>query len=174
MEHLLISVSASKLPVKARGIDVKPTVAKLTSLAYEWGILPDALDGLINLVTTPNYLDQASQAAIIRNLYPVAPVSRSVVLRVVSALGHGGIKPSLTLQAALLKWIIMVYHILESPQVLSQAYSVLFNLLDTAAILPHLSHVLVLVTRRRHVRPFRIQALYVVHVETIYQELTSR
>lgn len=56
------------------------------------------------------------------------------MLRVVAALGHGTLKASLTLQAGLLKWLVMVYHVLETPAVLGQAYPVLFNLLDTAAI----------------------------------------
>ncbi|KAF5006401.1 hypothetical protein FDECE_7217 [Fusarium decemcellulare] len=152
-------VEAAKLPAKSRATNIKPTVANLTSLCYEWGILPETLDDLVNLVTTPNHLDQASLAAIIRNLYPVAPVSRDSTLRVVSCLGHGKLKPSLSLQAALLKWLIMVHQTLESPQVLSQAYPVLFNLLDTAVTRPHLTHLLALITRRKHVRPFRIQTL---------------
>ncbi|KAM0435209.1 hypothetical protein ACHAPT_003299 [Fusarium lateritium] len=152
-------IEASKLPAKSRTTSIKPTIANLTSLAYEWGVLPDTLDDLVNFITTPNHLDQASQAAIIRNLYPIAPVSRDSTLRVISCLGHGKLKPSLTLQAALLKWLIMVHHNLESPQVLSQAYPVLFNLLDGAATRPHLSHLLALITRRKHVRPFRIQTL---------------
>ncbi|KAL0943647.1 mis6 domain-containing protein [Colletotrichum truncatum] len=53
----------------------------------------------------------------------------------------------------------MVYHIIENPAILSQAYAVLFNLLDTAAIRPQLCHLLALITRRKHVRPFRIQAV---------------
>ncbi|KAG5987149.1 hypothetical protein E4U43_005208, partial [Claviceps pusilla] len=149
----------SKLPAKARAINIKPTVASLSSVAYENGILPAALDRLVDLVTTPNYLDQASLAAIVRNLYPAERVSPDVVLRVVSALGHGTLKASLTLQAALLKWLVMVYHVLDGPVVLAHVYSVLFNLLDTAAIRPQLAHLLALITRRRHVRPFRIQAL---------------
>ncbi|KAI1072298.1 hypothetical protein LB507_002796 [Fusarium sp. FIESC RH6] len=152
-------IESAKIPAKTRPSSVKPTIANLASLSYEWGLLPEALDSLINLVTTPNHLDQASQAAIIRNLYPVEAVSRGSVLRVVSCLGHGTLKPSLTLQAALIKWLITVHHTLESPQVLSQAYPVLFNLLDTAATRPNLSHLLALITRRKHVRPFRIQAL---------------
>ncbi|KAM5342585.1 hypothetical protein ACJ41O_013551 [Fusarium nematophilum] len=152
-------IDASKLPAKARTTSIKPTVANLASLCYEWGVLPETVDDLINLVTTPNHLDQASQASIIRNLYPVAAVSRDSTLRVVSCLGHGKLKPSLTLQAALLKWLIMVHLALEAPQVLSQGYPILFNLLDTAATRPHLSHLLALITRRKHVRPFRIQAL---------------
>ncbi|KAG5982290.1 hypothetical protein E4U55_002095 [Claviceps digitariae] len=152
-------INASKLPAKARAINIKPTVASLSSLAYENGILPAALDRLVDLVTTPNYLDQASLAAVIRNLYPAERVSPDVVLRVVSALGHGTLKASLSLQAALLKWLVMVYHVLDGPVVLAHVYSVLFNLLDTAAIRPQLAHLLALITRRRHVRPFRIQAL---------------
>ncbi|EMT65178.1 Centromere protein I, partial [Fusarium odoratissimum] len=152
-------IESSKIPAKTRATNVKPAVASLTSLSYEWGLLPGTLDDLIILVTTPNHLDQASQAAIIRNLYPVAPISRKSVLQVISCLGHGALKPSLTLQAALLKWLITVHHTLESPQTLSQTYSVLFNLLDTAATRPNLSHLLALITRRKHVQPFRIQAL---------------
>ncbi|WZH45059.1 Mis6-domain-containing protein [Fusarium acuminatum] len=152
-------IESSKVPAKTRATSIKPTITNLTSLCYEWGLLPETLDHLIDLVTTPNHLDQASQAAIIGNLYPAAPVSRESTLRVISCLGHGALKPSLTLQAALLKWLITVHHTLESPQVLSQVYPVLFNLLDTAATRPNLSHLLALITRRKHVRPFRIQAL---------------
>ncbi|KAF5962683.1 Mis6 domain-containing protein [Fusarium bulbicola] len=130
-------IESSKIPAKTRATNVKPAIASLTSLSYEWGLLPETLDDLIVLVTAPNHLDQASQAAIIRNLYPVAPISRKSVLQVISCLGHGALKPSLTLQAALLKWLITVHHTLE----------------------PNLSHLLALVTRRKHVQPFRIQAL---------------
>ncbi|KAG8416174.1 hypothetical protein J3459_013720 [Metarhizium acridum] len=152
-------VNASKLPAKARAINIKSTVASFSTLAYEEGIVPAVLDRLIDLVTIPNYLDQASLASVVRNLYPAERVSPNVVLHVVSALGHGALKAPLSLQAALLKWLVMVYHVLETPAVLAQAYSVLFNLLDTAAIRPQLAHLLALITRRKHVRPFRIQAL---------------
>lgn len=117
-------------------------MASLTSLAYDQGLLPDTLNELIELVTTPNLLDQASLASIVRSLYPATKVSRDVVLRVLSCFGVGKLKPSLNLQAALLRWLILVYHVLETPAVLSQAYTVLFNLLDTAAIrcetVPHI------------------------------------
>lgn len=171
---------ASRIPPKARLADIKPTVARLASLAYERGLLPDALVELVDLVAVPSLLDQASLNALVRNLYPRDKVSRSVVLRAVAALGHGALKPSLNLQAGLLRWLVMVFHVLEDRVVLARAYPVLFNLLDTAAIRyfhlvffgvafasyltygfdrPQLAQLLALVTRRRHVRPFRIQAL---------------
>ncbi|GAO17257.1 hypothetical protein UVI_02061030 [Ustilaginoidea virens] len=131
---MTLAYMASKLPAKGRAINIKTTVASLSTLAYDNGLDSAAVDKLVDLVTTPNYLDQASLAAVVRNLYPAERVSHDVVLRVVSALGHGTLKAPLALQGALLKWLVMVYHVLETPGVLAQAYSVLFNLLDTAAI----------------------------------------
>jgi centromere protein I len=89
------------------------------------------------------------------------------------------------LQAALLRWLVMVYNVLEDYTALLQLYGVLFNLLDmfnlryvcatsqsrmqakgiddvrwlTQRFRSHLAHLLALLTRRIHVKPFRIQKL---------------
>ncbi|KAK2777730.1 mis6 domain-containing protein [Colletotrichum kahawae] len=150
-------VEASKIPAKKRATAIRPTVDKVASSAYENGLLPEPLNELIDLLTRPSYLDQGSLNALLKSLYPSTKLSDDVVWRVVGCLGHGELKPSLNLQSNLLKWLIMAYHVIENPAVLSQAYAVLFNLLDTAAIRPQLCHLLALITRRKHVRPFRIQ-----------------
>lgn len=134
-------------------------MVKLTSLLYSSGALPDEVDRLVELMVKPNHLDQASLGAMVGNLYPAVKVTSTVVLKVVGALGHGQLKPSLTLQAHLLRWLVMVYHVLEDPALLSRAYAVLFNLLDTAAVRGPLCQLLALVTRRKHVSPYRIQSL---------------
>ncbi|KAI1391110.1 Mis6-domain-containing protein [Hypoxylon trugodes] len=152
-------VEASKLTAKQRGRDVKSDVEKLTSLSYERGLLPDDLDQLIDLVTTPSFLDQASLGNIVRNLYPASAVNVDLVVKVIGCLGHGKLKPSLAIQGALLRWLILIYHVIDNQSILSRSYSVLFNLLDTAAIRKQLCHLLALITRRRHVRPHRIQSL---------------
>ncbi|KAI1075280.1 Mis6-domain-containing protein [Whalleya microplaca] len=152
-------VQASKLTAKQRGSSIKPSIENLASLSYDKGILPADLDQLVDLITTPSFLDQASLGSIVRNLYPATTVSDDVIIRVIGCLGHGKLKPSLALQGSLLKWLVMVYHIIQKQATLSRSYSVLFNLLDTAAIRTQLCHLLALITRRRHVRPFRIQAL---------------
>ncbi|KAI1823349.1 Mis6-domain-containing protein [Xylaria intraflava] len=160
MQELLSDVvKASKLPAKQRETNVKPTVELLVSLAYDQGLLPTDLKELIDLVTAPSFLDQASLGAIIRNLYPATSVSGDLIIKVIGCLGHGKLKPSLVAQAALLKWLIMVQHVVENRTCFLQAYPVLFNLLDTAALRTYLCHLLALITRRRHVRPYRIQAL---------------
>ena len=171
---------ASKVPAKRRKTPVRSTVESIASVLYDRGALPEELVRLVDLVTVRNHLDQASLGSIIRSLYPVGSVDDETVLRVVGALGHGELKPSLALQGLLLRWLIMVYHLLKNTVILSRTYSVLFNLLDTAAIRympysprksahtfvltcaphrPQLCHLLALVTRRKHVRPFRIQAM---------------
>ena len=126
--------AASKVPAKRRGTPIRPTVDRLCSAAYEHGLLPEPLSHLIDLLTRPSYLDQASLGALARNLYPAAAVTRDAVLRIVGCLGIGELKPSLPLQAVLLKWLVMVYHVIDAPGIFSRAYPVLFNLLDVAAI----------------------------------------
>ena len=152
------------MPAKCRPFPVKPTVERLTSLAYEHGLRPEAVRSLVvDVLTAPGVLlDQASLGSLVRNLYPAAAaVGDDVVLAVVGCLGQGQTKPPLPVQALLLRWLVLVYHVLSAPAlaVLSRAYAVLFNLLDTAGIRPQLCHVLVLITRRKHVRPFRIQSM---------------
>ncbi|KAI1284611.1 Mis6-domain-containing protein [Xylaria sp. FL0933] len=167
LQALLSNVlQASKLPAKQRGANVRPAVDQLSSMAYDQGLLPTDLNELISLVTTPNFLDQASLSSIIRNLYPAASVGGELVIQVIGCLGHGKLKPSLTIQAALLKWLIMIHNVAENRNCFLQAYPVLFNLLDTAALRTHACHLLALITRRRHVRPHRIQALLLLSRQT--------
>ncbi|KAL1877621.1 hypothetical protein VTK73DRAFT_8445 [Phialemonium thermophilum] len=150
---------ASQLPTKRRTVNIDPTVDALASALYETGALPDEVVRLVNLVTKPSHLTQAIVGTIIRHLYPATKVPREALLQVLGCLGHGELKPSLSSQHLLLRWLVMVNNVLEDPALLSQAYSVLFNLLNTAALRPQLCHLLALITRRKHVRPFRIQAL---------------
>ncbi|KAI0398199.1 Mis6-domain-containing protein [Xylariaceae sp. FL0594] len=165
-EPLADVIRASKLPAKQRGENIRPTVDRLASLAYDQGLLPTDLSRLIELITTPSFLDQASLASIVRNLYPATTVSGDLIIRVIGSLGHGKLKPSFTVQAALLKWLIMIQHVVESQTPFIQAYPVLFNLLDTASLRAYACHLLALITRRRHVRPHRIQSLLLLSRQT--------
>ena len=106
---------------------------RVCSKAYSDGLLNASLSKLVDIITLPNELDQASIGNLIRNLYPAGHVAQTIVVNVVGSLGHGRSKPSYATQTALLKWLVMVYGVLETPKVLSQLYGVLFNLLDTVA-----------------------------------------
>lgn len=157
--RVLILLSAARLPTKQRTEKISRTAEKFGAKAYENGLSPGAIDEIIDLITLPNELDQASTAALIKNLFPSSRVADKTTIKVIGALGHGQSRASFTVQTLLLKWLVMVYDVLESQKLVSKAYSFLFNLLDTIAIRAPLCHLLSLITRRRHVRPFRIQML---------------
>jgi centromere protein I len=92
------------------------------------------LTDLIHLIVHPSHLDQASLNGIVRSLYPTTSVDDEIVIQIVGCLGHGALKPSLAIQAALLRWLTMTYHVMKTQETLSKLYAVLFNLLDTAAV----------------------------------------
>lgn len=115
-------------------VSIRSTVDVLVSSLYETGALPDELTELVNLITERSHLDQAARGAVVRNLYPANKVPKEALLNVLGCLGHGELKPSLAIQALMLRWLVMAYNVLEDPGLLSQAYAVLFNLLDTAAL----------------------------------------
>ncbi|SRR6266536_4605638 len=130
---VLTSNTAAKIPVKQRGTKISNVVERLCSKVYEDGLSSNYLSKIIDVITLPNELDQASLRNLIKNLYPNSKVPDSIVINVVGSLGHGRSKPSYTVQAALLKWLVLIYDIIENQKVLSKLYGVFFNLLDTIA-----------------------------------------
>lgn len=122
------------------------------------GLEGATLKRLINAITS-NAHDQSSQNALIKCLYPAQAVSSDVVYNLVSSLGHGTLKATVPTQKALIKWLIMVHDSLEETASLTKCYSVLFNLLDMMSLRDDLCHLLSLITRRKHIRPFRIKLL---------------
>jgi centromere protein I len=115
-------------------VKINALVDDICSDAYQHGLSTAHLGKIVDIITRPNALDQATIGALIRNLYPAGKVPDVVVVNVVASFGHGNAKPSHNVQAALLKWMIMVYDVLENQKILSQLYAVLFNLLDTLAL----------------------------------------
>ena len=82
-----------------------------------------------------------------------------MVTQVVCCFGPSKNKPTPATQALLLRWLLLVYDLLEDRAHLSKLYAVLFNYLDMISLRKPLCHLLSLITRRKHVKPFRIQAL---------------
>lgn len=131
----------------------------VTAGAYEHGLSEESLERVIDMITLPNNLDQATLISLTKNLYPSGKVSSSVVSKVVACLGPSKVKPSASTQALLVRWLVLVYNVLEDSSHLSKFYGVLFSHLDMISLRRPLCHILTLMTRRRHVKPFRIHAL---------------
>jgi centromere protein I len=100
----------------------------------EDGLDPKALRNVVQLASVSTRLDQTTITTLIKNLYPAQRVPDDVVITVVGALGQGKGKPSLGTQDSLVKWLTTVHEIIESPNVLSRLYGVLFGMLDMISI----------------------------------------
>ncbi|KAF2826193.1 Mis6-domain-containing protein [Ophiobolus disseminans] len=150
---------ASQTPAKQRTVKVSGVVDVICRHALEDGLAEDALRDVVHLASVKTYLDQTSVTTLIKNLYPAQRVPADVVITVVGALGQGKGKPSPGTQDGLVKWLTTVHEIIENPNVLSRLYGVLFSMLDMISIRTSLCHLLSLITRRKHVKPFRIQQI---------------
>ncbi|GFF35734.1 hypothetical protein IFM58399_04310 [Aspergillus lentulus] len=156
LDHL---EAVAYVPSKKRYTDAGQLAKTIASNAYESGISLSALERLIHILTRNNYLDQGTITTLIRNLYPTDRISSKVVTQVVCSLGPSKNKPSPATQASLLRWLILVYEFCEDRSHLTKLYAVLFNHLDMISLRKPLCHLLSIITRRKHVKPFRIQAL---------------
>ncbi|POS87422.1 hypothetical protein EPUL_002144, partial [Erysiphe pulchra] len=108
---------AAQKPAKQRKTKVSILVDKINLASYQNGLSALALDKLIDLIVLPNELDQSSRASLISG-----------------KSWHGASKAPYSTQVMLLKWLILTHDVVEDQTVFSQVYSILFNLLDTAAI----------------------------------------
>ncbi|PLB49420.1 Mis6 domain protein [Aspergillus steynii IBT 23096] len=147
------------VPSKQRYTDAGELGKIIASHAYESGIPSGTLERLIKTLTARSQLDQGTITTLIKNLYPSERVPSKIVTQVVCCLGPSKTKPAPATQALLLRWLILVHDFLDEKAHLSKLYAVLFNYLDMISLRKPLCHLLSLVTRRKHVKPFRIQSL---------------
>ncbi|KAF2688950.1 Mis6-domain-containing protein [Lentithecium fluviatile CBS 122367] len=150
---------ASRTPAKQRAVKVSGVIDVICRHAFEDGLDDDTLRTVVHVASRKTELDQTSVTTLVKNLYPAQRVPADVVVTVVGALGQGKGKPSPGSQNGLVKWLAIVHEIIEDPNILSRLYGVLFGMLDMISIRTSLCHLLSLITRRKHVKPFRIQQL---------------
>ncbi|KAJ5545489.1 hypothetical protein N7535_006125 [Penicillium sp. DV-2018c] len=156
IEHL---EAVAFVPPRQRFTDASVLAKTIASDAYESGIPQPVLARLLKILTTKNNLDQGTITTLIKNLYPQERIASKNVTQVVCCLGPSKNKPSHATQALLLRWLILAYDLFEEKTHLTKLYAVLFNHLDMISLRKPLCHLLSIITRRKHVKPFRIQAL---------------
>jgi centromere protein I len=134
-------------------------VQRIVNAAFTSGIPTDDLTSLVDILTQPNHIEQSSVTTLIKNLYPSSKVSSTIIVKIVCALGPGKTKPSHATQGLLLQWILLVYEVLGDHSCLHRLYRTLFNQLDMLSLRRPLCQLLCMITRRKHVKPYRIQTL---------------
>ena len=151
--------AAADTQTKTKFSILKPFLDTISAYAGNHGLSNSALQNLVDIVKRPLSLDQKGQTVIIKSLYPASNVSSNLICTVIGCFGYGTRKASVSSQQLLLRWVLMVADYMEQPSQLSNSYSVLFNLLDMMSIRAEICHLLAKITRRKHVRPFRIYLL---------------
>ncbi|OJD17996.1 hypothetical protein AJ78_01953 [Emergomyces pasteurianus Ep9510] len=151
--------NVASIPSKQRHTNVADLAKSIASNAYDSGIPTHLLERLIVVISKSKHLDQTTITTIVKNLYPAERVPPHIISKVVCCFGPGRSKPSPATQALFLRWLILVYEYMEDRSHLSRLYAVLFNFLDMISLRRSLCHLLSLITRRKHIKPFRIQAL---------------
>ena len=114
---------------------------------------------ILNAIVQPRFLDQTTQDALIKSLYPAGNIPIDAIYIVLGSLGHGALKASIPTQQRLIRWLVMTYDFLEDSAVLSKSYNVLFNLLDSLSLRADLCCLLAKVTRKKNVKPWRLELL---------------
>ncbi|KAF3920530.1 hypothetical protein ABW20_dc0108943 [Dactylellina cionopaga] len=135
-------------------------VDQLSGYANTNGFSHAHLDSLLQVLTmSKTYLDAPKTRVLVKSLVPQAKIRAQTVVHLLGSLGEGEHKAEYATQSLLLRWLVMVYDFMDGYTVLHQLYGVIFNFLYTANLRNHACHLLALCTRRKDVKPFRIQAL---------------
>ncbi|EZF36362.1 hypothetical protein H109_06164 [Trichophyton interdigitale MR816] len=151
--------SVANVPAKQRHTTVAELVKVIVSSAFDSGLETNILDRILNVVVSSRHLDQSIVTSVVKNLYPAERVPTKVVSRVICSLGATKSKPSPATQNLLLRWLLLVYDSLVNQTHLEKFYSILFDNLDMISLRRLICHLLSLITRRKHVKPFRVWAL---------------
>ncbi|KAK9480363.1 centromere protein I [Lipomyces japonicus] len=135
----------------------------ITVHVYEHGLSSLDLKTAIETLTRPSSLLPSQRLQFVKLLLPRDKVDDVIVFQIVSAIGSGKHKIEFAVQAALLKWLVLVQPFLKNFNSLSRVYGVLFMLLSYESIRPWVAHLLFLTTRRKDITPWRIQYLLELH-----------
>ncbi|KAG0250868.1 hypothetical protein BG011_008026 [Mortierella polycephala] len=137
----------------------KPTVIRaLSSLDVtirSFGLDQDQLTQMLGIILTGK-LDDTTTRKMIKLMLPRQKVPEMCGVKVLGSLGR---KLSFPCQAGLLRWLILVYDILDGRTKLQQLYGVAFHFLSYETLRPSLCHLLYYLTRRDDVKSFRIRKL---------------
>ncbi|KAJ6259737.1 hypothetical protein Dda_5375 [Drechslerella dactyloides] len=139
---------------------IEQLVEQISSYANTNGLWDTELRDLLRVLTASKTIIDASKTRVlVKSLVPREKISPSTLELLISCLGEGENKAVYATQPLLLRWLVMVYDFLKSYNILHQLYGVLFNFLHTANLRGPACHLLALCTRRKDVKPFRIQIL---------------
>ncbi|KAM4696085.1 centromere protein I [Rhinophrynus dorsalis] len=145
----------SKVPLKGN-IVLHQHLSAVETFGKQNGIPPDGINILLNQALSGNLADAVS-TRLLKCMLPSSEVTQSTIIQAVSLFCLG--KCSSNTQILFIRWLITVFDLITCKDVLSSLYNFFFCFLHNSKLCPYLCHLLYLLTKKDHVRPFRIRKL---------------
>ncbi|EDO43463.1 predicted protein [Nematostella vectensis] len=120
------------------------------------GLNEDQLLGLIDLACSRLYGDAVS-SKLVKSLIPKNRIPSLALVKAISWISTN--KLSISLQALLVRWILVVYQLLDDITPLQALYGVLFLFLESDVLCPLVCQLLSYITRKEDVKRFRIKRI---------------
>ncbi|KAM9329485.1 centromere protein I [Gastrophryne carolinensis] len=120
------------------------------------GLPTDAVIVLLRLALS-GHLAEAGNVRILKCLVPASDIPEETLMAAVSLFTSG--RSSSRTQVFFLQWLISVFDLIPSKESLSCLYNFFFCLLPDDRLCPSLCHLLYLLTKREHVRAYRVRSL---------------
>ncbi|KAG0355950.1 hypothetical protein BGZ54_000905 [Gamsiella multidivaricata] len=127
----------------------------LDPVVRHFGLSSDSLIQMLDIILLAK-IDDATTRKMIKLLLPRQHVPEMCAIKILGRLGKD---LSISIQAALLRWVVIVYDIFDSRTKLHQLYGVIFHYLHYETLRTPLCHLLYYLTQREDVKPFRIRKL---------------
>ncbi|KAM4664329.1 centromere protein I [Discoglossus pictus] len=131
-------------------------VSTVETFAMQHGVPADAIEVLLKAALSGNLADSIS-TRLLKCLIPASEVPQDSVINAVSLFCME--KCSSSIQTLFLRWLITVFDLIPHKDFLSCLYSFFFCFLADDRLCPYLCHLLYLLTKKEHVKPYRVRTL---------------
>ncbi|KAL0074878.1 Mis6-domain-containing protein [Phycomyces blakesleeanus] len=129
---------------------------KLYRIISRYGVSDTHIGHIIDVIYS-NKLVESDSIKLVKLLLPRESVREKYAIQIFGNLSCRKHTPNL--MARLLKWVITIYDLLETREHIDQMYPVLFHYLTVETLRPQLCHILYYMTKRVHVKPYRIRTI---------------
>ncbi|ORY92370.1 Mis6-domain-containing protein [Syncephalastrum racemosum] len=155
-KHLAI-FNAAKSKMHLVQFTKKPDYEDLLGMITKYGLNRNQLVTLFELVVSDK-LGAKAYNTLVGHMLPRGTVPEELVIRIFGMVPCREHAPRLV--ARLLNWVITVYDVLDSRDRIVRLYGVLMHYLDMEGIRSQLCHLLYFMTKRVHVKPYRVSRIY--------------
>ncbi|XP_069841838.1 centromere protein I isoform X2 [Dendropsophus ebraccatus] len=145
----------SKVPMKGN-LTLIQHLTTIESIGLKHGIPADGVNILLRLALSGNLVDNVN-TRILKCLVPATALQQDCIIAAVSLFCTGRSTPST--QILFIRWLISVFDLIPCKDVLSSLYNFFFCLLQDDKLCPFLCHLLYLLTRKEHVKAYRVRSL---------------